>query len=144
PLLAPIDRFLRRLYRVPGIKRRFDAIAVHPYSSNVDGVLRQIRAARAAVRGAGDDAATYVTEIGWASRGPRNKPYAKGPLGQARILDRALTALERQRRAFRLRGVFWYTWRDGGSGAAICRWCAGAGLRTASGRAKPAWRKFVK
>jgi hypothetical protein len=50
----------------------------------------------------------------------------------------------RKRRAFRLRGVFWYSWRDTVGGDQICAWCGHAGLRNGDGSAKPAWDAFVK
>jgi len=46
-------------------------------------------------------------------------------------------------RAFRLRGVFWHSWREKG-GDQICAWCCHAGLRNPDGSAKPAWDAFVK
>lgn len=90
----------------------------------------------------------WITEIGWASGGPRQEPYVNGDAGQARLLEKAYDDLLRKRRAFRLRGVFWYSWRDkdGGDhgGDRICAWCGHAGLRNADGSAKPAWDAFVK
>jgi Glycosyl hydrolase catalytic core len=141
--LVPVGDFLDELYSFPGIEASFDAVAVHPYSHDVSGVLDQIAEARRAVEAAGDDAALYVTEIGWASSGPSNSRLVKGEKGQARMLSRTFSALDEQRRAFQLRGVFWYTWRDG-TDAGICDWCAGAGLRTASGAPKPAWYEMTR
>jgi hypothetical protein len=46
-------------------------------------------------------------------------------------------------RAFRLRRVFWHSWRGKG-GDQICAWCGHAGLHNADGSAKPAWDAFVK
>ena len=62
----------------------------------------------------------------------------------ARLLEKAYDDLLRKRRAFRLRGVFWYSWRDKDGGDQICAWCGQAGLRNADGSAKPAWDAFVK
>lgn len=141
--LDPVGEFLDQLYHVPGIEESFDAVAVHPYSPDVRGVLHQVDDARRAIDAAGDDAGIYVTEIGWASSGPIGSRLVKGEAGQAEMLSDTFAALERHRRAFRLRGVFWYTWRDGG-GAGICDWCDGAGLRTAAGAPKPAWYELVE
>jgi hypothetical protein len=75
-----------------------------------------------------------------ASGGPPQEPYVKGDAGQARLLEKAHDDLLRKRRAFRLRGVFWYSWRDKDGGDQICAWCGHAG----DGSAKPAWDAFVK
>jgi hypothetical protein len=143
PVMA-VTRYLERLYRVEDVASTFDSIALHPYSATLRGVRMQMAAARRVVRRAGDGSAgTWVTELGWASAGPAGNPYVVGRGGQARMLARSFRLLERNRRAFRLRGVFWYTWRDGDSGAQICSWCAHAGLRTRQGAPKPAWNRFV-
>jgi polysaccharide biosynthesis protein PslG len=142
PALVPVGEFLDELYRFPGIEATFDAVAVHPYSPDVSGVLDQVDDARSAIEAAGDDAALYVTEIGWASSGPPDSRLVTDEEGQAEMLSRTFSALEDRGRAFRLRGVFWYTWRDG-TGAGICGWCTGAGLRTASGAPKPAWHAMT-
>jgi hypothetical protein len=59
-------------------------------------------------------------------------------------IKRAYRKLERKRRAFRLRGVYWYSWRDQAGGEQICAWCGYAGLRNVDGTAKPAWDTFVR
>ena len=38
----------------------------------------------------------WVTEVGWAARGPRDNPYVKGLNGQARVLTRALLGVQAQ------------------------------------------------
>ena len=88
-----------------------------------------------------NDAGMWVTEIGWADRGPEGDPYVKGRKGQARILSRALKAFEDRERRFHIRGVFWYSWQDRPRDAP-CGWCAYSGLRDEQGNAKPAWRAF--
>jgi hypothetical protein len=72
---------------------------------------------------------------------------AKRPRSRALALGAAIAACDEllgKRRAFRLRGVFWYSWRDKDGGDQICAWCGHAGLRNADGSAKPAWDAFVK
>jgi hypothetical protein len=49
-----------------------------------------------------------------------------------------------KRRAYRLRGVFWYSWRDKLGGESICDWCGHPGLRHSDGSPKPAWDAFVR
>ncbi|MGH2952118.1 MAG: hypothetical protein ACRDKX_08745 [Solirubrobacterales bacterium] len=142
---TPVSLFLKRLYRVKGIKKAFDSIALHPYAANLGGVRRQVKAARRIVKRSGDrKASTWITEIGWASDGPPQNPYVKGLDGQARLLTRSLSMLQKRRRAYRVRGVFWYAWRDKPGGSSICDWCGHAGLRDDDGSAKPSWDAFVR
>jgi len=143
-VVMPTNDYLKRLY-AQGAEDDFDSIAIHPYGNNSEASLAQLRSARRTVRQAGDPkAGMWVTEVGWAGRGPADNPYVKGLIGQARVLTRALTAFKRKARSFNLHGVFWYSWRDKRGGDAICDWCGHAGLRTKKGEPKPAWRAFVR
>jgi polysaccharide biosynthesis protein PslG len=141
--VVPAATYLKRLYAVPDVERTFDAIAVHPYSPSLFGVLDQIRTVRRATRRAGDGGvATWVTELGWASGGPRNVGLVKTPRGQGRLLTRSFEALIERRRAWRIRGITWYAWRDATAAETDCTWCPRAGLWTRSGREKPAGRAY--
>lgn len=144
-VVVPVRSYLKQLYRVNRIEDSFDSIALHPYSQNVAGSLEQIESARKILKRNGDrKVGLWISEIGWAADGPKGDPYVKGLQGQARLLARALKAYERKQRAFRLRGVFWYSWRDRPGGDKICSWCGSAGLRASDGSAKPAWRAFKR
>ncbi len=144
-VVTPVKPYLKGLYAVNGIEQSFDSIAIHPYAAGAQDSIDQLETARRAVKRAGDSGVgLWVSEIGWAAGGPRSNPYVKGLTGQARVLTRALTQYEQQRRSLRLRGVFWYSWRDKKGGDEICDWCGDAGLRSKSGKEKPAWRAFVR
>ena len=143
-VVTPTDAYLERLYAL-GADDSFDSIAIHPYADTAADSLAQLESARRVVAEAHDrGTGLWVTEVGWASRGPTDHPYVKGLLGQARILARTLSAYERRARSLKLRGVFWYSWRDKAGGKTICEWCGNAGLRGRSGGPKPAWRAFVR
>jgi polysaccharide biosynthesis protein PslG len=144
--VVPVARFLRGVYRHRGAAASFDGLAVHPYHRGVGGMLRQVYAVKRAARSAGDKrAAIWVTELGWASTGPKGHRLVRGRKGQARILKRAYQALAKRRVQWRVRGVYWYAWTDAKVGAAfVCKWCPGAGLRTADGKPKPAWREMKR
>jgi hypothetical protein len=144
PVTTYID-YMKRLYKVRGIKKRFESLALHPYSSSVGGMIKQLREARRVAKSAGDrKVGLWITEIGWASGGPPDEPYVKGDEGQAKLLENAYRKLERKRRSLRFRGVFWYSWRDRPGGDLICAWCGNAGLLNADGSPKPAWDAFVR
>jgi Beta-galactosidase len=132
--------YLQRLYRVPGIEDSFDAIAVHPYAQRLRDVFLQIDLVRRAARRAGDgDVGLWVTELGWASDGKRGEGLVKNPDQQARLLERAFTRLVRRLDRYRLRGAYWYSWRDTPKGEAVCVWCAYSGLISRHGSLKPAY-----
>lgn len=143
--VIPTSRYLKRFYAVPGIEGAFDAVAVHPYSPTVAGVKEQMLLARRAMRKARDaGTAIWVTELGWASGGPRNEGLVKTPKAQARLLDKSFRYLLEKRKAWKIRGITWYSWRDASAQETDCAWCPRAGLRTVSGGKKPASRAFRK
>ena len=144
-VVEPVTTYLKKLYRVAGVERSFDSIALHPYSANVSGAMAQMDAARKVVDNAGDrNAGMWVTEIGWASGGPADEPYNKGAKGQAKMLKSVLGKMKHRAGRYRLHGILWYSWRDKAGGDQICAWCGNAGLRELDGSAKPAWKAFSK
>ena len=144
-VVVPISTYLKRLYAIRHAERLFDSIAVHPYSANVSGSLAQLDTTRRVANAAGDRAAgIWVTEVGWASGGPADEPDVKGKKGQARILAQALGKMKHRSSRYKLRGVFWYSWRDKEGGEKICDWCGNAGLRELNGSAKPSWKAFTR
>jgi len=105
---------------VPGARRLFDEVAIHPYTRQVAGLRTILRLARGVMRRNGDPSKPIaVTEFGW--------PSAKGKAvgfgietterGQAHRVRRALLLLARNRRPLGLASVYWYTWtaREQGS-----------------------------
>jgi hypothetical protein len=131
--------FLAGLYQVPGIKRYFDGVALHPYVADAAALERQIENLRA-VMSLNGDARTplYVTEMGWGSAGFESR-WERGPRGQARELDRSFAMLTGNRRRWRIGGLWWFSWADQfGS----CQFCDSAGLLTNGREAKPSWYRF--
>lgn len=131
--------FLADLYRVPGIKRYFDGVALHPYLAAARGLTGEIENLRR-VMGFNGDSATplYVTEMGWGSAGFESR-WERGPRGQARELNRAFTLLTDNRKRWNIGGVWWFSWIDQ---AGSCQFCDSAGLLTDKREAKPAWYRF--
>jgi hypothetical protein len=144
PGIAAWD-FLTALYREPGAKQDFDAVAPHPYAARFAGVRDQIERFRRRMARAGDGRARlWITELGWASGGLPH-PLNPGPAGQARRLRHAFKYLLRKRRELRLSNVTWYSWRDNSTGdAGLCVWCPESGLLGADGSAKPSFDAFAE
>jgi hypothetical protein len=135
--------FLRRLYRVPGVKKNFDIAAVHPYAADVREMSGQVRSARIVMAEAGDDRTPLlVSEVGVASWGTFPSAFVKGLDGQARFLQRAFAHLLDMRRRWRLAGIDWFSWQDQEQPDRRCSFCQGAGLLDLQGRPKPAWGAF--
>ena len=131
--------FLARMYKVRGIKRYFDGVALHPYVADARAMTAQLRNLRRIMRNHHDEeAALYITELGWGSAsGPTR--WQRGLQGQARQLDKALSIISANRLRWRIRGVWWFTWTDEGGG---CIFCGSAGLLNTKREAKPAWYRF--
>jgi hypothetical protein len=135
--------FIRKLYRKRGMKAAIDGINVHPYASGIKGVRRQIKQVRSAARKGGDRPAIWIGELGWASGGSGSKMLTKSRKGQKRMLARSMRMLINKRQAWKIRGVYWYLWRDTGPDA-ICNWCPKAGLVNKRAKPKPAWDAYRK
>jgi hypothetical protein len=135
--------FLRRLYGVPGVRRSFDVVAVHPYASSVRRMEAQVRDARTIMDAAGDSSTPLlVSEFGVASQGRIESAFVLGERGQASFVHDALSLLVSKRRAWRIAGAHWFTWQDGLAADPHCAFCEGAGLLDREGTPKPAWWAF--
>jgi hypothetical protein len=139
-------KFLQALYRSPGIKSRFDAVAVHPYAFHVEDLEALTEETRAVMLEHHDaGAGLYVTEMGWGSQDdPNVVAFEQGLHGQARELRGAYRFLIRNRGRLNLDGVYWYSWKDSPEYTA-CHFCDSVGLFRAGRRfrPKPAWHAFV-
>jgi len=139
PPNVPSGYFLDRLYRIPGIKRDFDGVALHPYVADARALIGQIETLRRVMR-RHHDAGTriYMTEMGWGSAGFESR-WERGPRGQARELNRSFSLLARNRGRWRIGGIWWFSWTDQ---AGACQFCDSAGLLTSRREAKPSWYRF--
>jgi polysaccharide biosynthesis protein PslG len=130
--------FLRRLYRIKGIEKVFDGVAVHPYGARAGTAIDQVERFRAEARRARDPGSSlWVTEVGWSSA-HGGHPLDVGLRGQAQRLRATFGYLRRNRGRLNLGGAFWYSWMD--TRAPVCAWCKKSGLVRRGLRAKPAWR----
>jgi hypothetical protein len=139
-------KYLGRLYKTQGIEQAFDAVALHPYAPDVEGLDTQLRKARQKMQRAGDgNAEIVVTEIGWGSARPHgDRPLIKGKKGQKRLLNQSYRFLNRNQDKYNIGGIIWYAWRDPGYDVEGCEFCSSAGLFKAKGGEKPAWEALVK
>jgi hypothetical protein len=135
--------YLERLYRVPGIKRYFDAIALHPYAVDAETLEEMVEGLHEVTLENHDRPGFYITEMGWGSQNDFNQvAFEQGIRGQVRQLRAAYGYLLGNQRRLNLKGVYWFSWKDlPGS----CNFCDSVGLFRAgdSFRPKPAWHAFV-
>ena len=109
-------RSLQRIYAVPGARRLFDVVAVHPYTKTPQGVVTILSFVRQVMNLAGDPNKPMVAdEVSWPSslgKTIHNTGYdfATTEAGQARNIGKLLALLAQKRRSLRLQGFYYYTW----------------------------------
>jgi hypothetical protein len=134
-----LDRFLPALYRL-GAKPLFDAAALHPYSTTPRDAIDRVRELRRLMSRFKDrKTPIWITEIGWATGGPRT-PLTVSARRQAAYLRKAYKLMAANRGRFRVAGVVWYSWRDVGGGI----WFNHTGLFTVDLAPKPSWSAFTR
>lgn len=139
--------FLRQLYRKRGMKKLFDAVALHPYAADPHQMAVHIRALRQVMRRHGEGhKELHVTEFGWGSqtRAAGGNKFERGPAVQALFLERAWRMLLANRRRWNLGAAFWFTWQDVPASSTRCDFCDSNGLLGLNGRPKPALRRFAR
>jgi hypothetical protein len=139
----PAARFLERLYAVPGLKKRFDGVALHPYAVDAETLEELVERFHEASAKNHDRPGLYITEMGWGSQNDFNQvAFEQGRRGQVRQLRNSYRYLIDDQRRLNLRQVDWFSWRDlSGS----CTFCDSVGFfpEGQSFGAKPAWYAFV-
>ena len=137
--------FLERMYRTtPGVRGKFLAVALHPYSYNYNELPGEIEEVRAALRRSHDPGrAIWLTELGWSSGRPEaangNNGFEKGRQGQARELRGAFRLLREGATAWRVKRLYWFSLTDA---PGTCNFCDGSGLFGDGFVPKPAWSAY--
>jgi hypothetical protein len=138
------SKFLELMYRGnPGIKSKFNGVALHPYSTTWQKLTPAIEELRAVMKKNHDAGkGLWITELGWSSKPPsRSNQFAKGLQGQASQLKSAFTLLRNNQAKWHLQRVFWFSVDDR---QASCNFCDGSGLFSEGFVPKPAWYAYVK
>jgi hypothetical protein len=136
--------YVRAIYTQPGARTLFDVVALNPYAPDARGVLDKLNQVRAYMDRRGDRRTPlWVTEIGWATGGPRS-PFRTSRRGQALRISRTFRALIAARGRLRLGRVVVFGLQDRPYTAFERPWWGPrVGLFDLAGRPKPAWRTFV-
>jgi hypothetical protein len=137
--------YLRRFLRAGG-RRYAQAIGVQAYSPTVPGVLAVLRTYRGLLNHhRARRKPLWVTEFGWADRGPRNA-FVVGARGQARRIKAAYRAMAHRRKRLRIKGIVYYQWIDTPV-TGHDTWGLHTGLIRRSGKPKPAlkaWKRAIR
>jgi hypothetical protein len=104
---------IEKLYRSKA-KGYFDAIAMHPFTNSVGGVVQIIERGRDVMRRYGDrKLPIMITELSWTSaKGKAAFSYGneRTEAGQAKALRQGFLKMAKERKRLRILRVFWYTW----------------------------------
>ncbi|WP_372791982.1 hypothetical protein [Paraconexibacter sp.] len=140
----PLRTYLTQMRRAGGLKT-FTTLAIHPYARNDAGVITAVSSTRRLLNGWGyRRMPIWVTELGWASQGPRSA-FTAGPTRQGRYILHAITGLGQRAKQLNVRGVVYYGWKDaepypGGKDF----WGLHTGLLRQDGTGKPALSKYYQ
>jgi hypothetical protein len=136
--------FLKTFYNQAGIRNYFDAVALHPYSSDIPHVRVQIQNVREVMVNRADGATPlWLTELAWGSDPPDRFGINKGLAGQNTMLRNAYKMVLENRTAWNVQRLFWYLWRDPRpAGGNACSFCGSAGLLRYNRSKKPAYATF--
>jgi hypothetical protein len=136
--------FLQEMYRTtPGIKSRFQGVALHPYSYFYPELRPRIEEFRTVLKANKDAAKSlWITELGWSSQPQtRTNLFAKGLSGQASQLKGAFSLLSANQVKWKLKRTYWFSVDDQ---EGSCNFCDGSGLFAQGFVPKKAWFAYVK
>jgi hypothetical protein len=135
------------IYRAGG-RPYFDAVAIHPYTARVRGLVKILAFVRYGMRRFQDNRKPIVvTELGWPSAAGKVKHIGFNEVTerqQARRVTASYELLARHRRHFGIQAAYWYTWLSVDHGRYYFDY---SGLRkmTKHGPAsKPSYRAFKR
>ena len=138
--------FLEQMYaRTPGVKSKFDGIALHPYTGSYKSVGPRIEEVRDVLEANHDTRkGLWLTEVGWSSSNPvpgQSNTFNKGPAGQVTQLKGAFRLIQRNRVRWNVQRLYWFSVDDQ---AGSCNFCDGSGLFGEGFVPKKSWFAYVK
>jgi Glycosyl hydrolase catalytic core len=134
--------FLSTFYN-QGTKSYFDAVALHPYASDIAQVRSHIQKIRDVMVNRADRATPlWLTEFAWGSDPPDRFGINKGAL-QDEYLRSAYKMILQNRTAWNVQRLYWYLWRDPRpAGGNACSFCGSAGVLRYNRTKKPSYPVF--
>jgi hypothetical protein len=139
-----VFKYIQQMYSA-GAKGTFDTLGINPYAPTASSLISKLKKIRGIMTKNGDGGSSlWVTELGWSDVGP-GSAFRAGKSGQAKRIGQALKALKANASALKLRGFFYFAWKDGGvykGGKDF--WGLHTGLLRKNGSKKPAFAAFKK
>jgi len=138
--------FLQQMYaKTPGIKSKFQGVALHPYTGSYKTVGPRVEEVRQVLQANHDgNKGLWITELGWSSSNPvpgQSNTFNKGPSGQVTQLKGAFSLLERNQAKWRIQRLYWFSVDDQ---KGSCNFCDGSGLFAEGFIPKQSWFAYVK
>jgi len=141
----PLATYLRKLLKVGGTKKRFDGVALHPYSKLLRSIKEQAEVARKELRKSKyTSAELWITEAGAASGGNPDPLNLGSQKAQAQRVTDLYELFASHRKEWKVPLVAWFAWQDSHASDAFCSFCAKAGLITESGAAKKSLQAYKR
>ncbi len=135
------EKFLKRFFKVRGIKKHFDAVGLHPYAPSIKKYETVVTKIRKVMRKGGvGRKGLWLDEVGW---GSANDGFSlnRGEHGQAKLLRRSFKVTLKHRKKWNIRHLLWFDWRDP-SRPYGCSFCSSAGLLNFDRSPKPSYKYF--
>jgi hypothetical protein len=140
---VPLTKFLGQMYKAKAAKY-FDSLAINSYARDHRELGRLLASIRALMNKKRDRGGRiWITELGWGDKGVKHR-FIVGEKGQATRIAKSLALIRAQRRKLGLRGVVYFSWRDGAPYAPDFKdqWGLHTGLLDVNGAPKKAFGIF--
>jgi hypothetical protein len=141
-----LQPFLKGLYAGGGTSA-FDTVAINSYAVTPKYLGKLMDTTRKYVnRIGGRSDKLWISEVGWCDKGYKpGHRFCVGTKRQTKYTSDALSLIKKKRRAWKLRGFVWFSWRDGKPYVKNQDfWGNHTGLLTIPGKKKPAFNAFVR
>jgi hypothetical protein len=138
-----LEKFLGQMYKAKAGKY-FDSLAINSYAKDQRELARLLGSVRALMNKSRDRAGKiWITELGWGDEGPKHR-FVVGENGQAKRIAQSLAFVKAQRKKLKLRGIVYFSWRDGRPYAPEFsdEWGLHTGLLDVNGAPKKAFESF--
>jgi hypothetical protein len=138
-----LEKFLGQMYKAKAGKY-FDSLAINSYAKDKRELAKLLTSVRALMNESSDRSGKiWITELGWGDKGPKHR-FVVGEGGQAKRIAQSLAYVKAQRKKLKLRGVVYFSWRDGTPYAPEFKdmWGLHTGLLDVNGAPKKAFESF--